>query len=103
MRLSLLTTAFLTSIVLADVQFTTPSAGAIIPGGGSLSIAWGESGSSPAISDLTTYQLFLCAGGNDEASIVQLETITTQGTFANGNQAMGTVPLAMGASTPANS
>lgn len=57
----------------ADVEFTTPSAGATEAGGQVLKVAWKESGTSPPISDLLTYQLFLCAGGNDATSFVRTE------------------------------
>lgn len=56
-------------IALADVKFTLPTAGATVTGG-TISIKWEDSGSSPSISDLTGYQLFLCAGGNAEGSYV---------------------------------
>ena len=54
----------------ADVEFTTPSAGGTVAGGSTLKVAWKDSGTSPPISSLQTYQLFLCAGGNDESSFV---------------------------------
>lgn len=57
--------------VLADVEFTTPSAGGTVPGGSTLKVAWKDSGSGPALSSLQTYQLFLCAGGNDDSSFVR--------------------------------
>lgn len=57
----------------ADVEFTTPSAGATAAGGEVLKVAWKESGSSPPISSLLTYQLFLCAGGNDASSFVRIQ------------------------------
>ncbi|KAF2673132.1 hypothetical protein BT63DRAFT_147000 [Microthyrium microscopicum] len=97
--LTLLTT-FLT-IVLADVKFTAPVAGAVIPAG-SLQIKWTESGDLPAITKFISYQLFLCAGGNDDGTIIQLFPITTQGVFANGNQAIGTISPGLGASQPNN-
>jgi hypothetical protein len=105
MRISTLTALLLavSSIVLADVKFTSPAPGDVVQGGGALTVKWTESGDSPSISDLSTYQLFLCAGGNDDASIVQLEVITTQGMFANGNEAEGTVMAGLGASVPSNS
>ena len=55
----------------ADVEFTSPSAGASAVGGQLLQIAWKESGTSPPITDLQSYQLFLCAGGNDAGSFVR--------------------------------
>lgn len=56
----------------ADVEFTSPSAGAASVGGQLLQIAWKDSGTSPPISDLQSYQLFLCAGGNDAGSFVRV-------------------------------
>ena len=60
--------------VFADVQFTSPSAGGTVAGGKTLSIEWKDSGEKPPLSDLTTYDLFLCAGGNDEESFVCLKS-----------------------------
>ena len=62
--------AAITPFALADIEFTSPTAGAKLTGGGSISIEWQDSGSAPSISDLTTYQLFLCAGGNDDTTFV---------------------------------
>ena len=56
---------------LADVEFTTPDAGGTVAGGSTLKVAWKDSGTGPKISDLQTYQLFLCAGGNDQSSFVR--------------------------------
>ena len=56
---------------LADVQFTSPAAGATVPGGSTLKVEWKDSGIGPAISSLQTYTLFLCAGGNDPSSFVR--------------------------------
>jgi len=94
--------AAITPFALADIEFTSPAAGAKLTGGGSINIEWKESGNSPSISDLTTYQLFLCAGGNDDTTFIQLTAITTSGTFAAGNKAIGTVGVGVGASTPLN-
>ncbi len=58
----------------ADVEFTTPAAGATDAGGQVLKVAWKESGTSPPISSLQTYQLFLCAGGNDANSFVRTQS-----------------------------
>jgi hypothetical protein len=84
------------------VSFTSPTAGSSFVGGGSIRVQWEDSDTAPALSDLTSYQLFLCAGGNDPSSIVQLTTITTNGDFALGNLAEGTIPSTVGASTPKN-
>jgi hypothetical protein len=65
---------FLTTLlpsVFADIRFTTPAGGETFTGGGSIQAAWSDSGDAPSISDLTTYQLFLCAGGNDDGTYVR--------------------------------
>ena len=62
----------LTSFALADVQFTKPAAGTSLAGGGTLAVAWKESGTAPAITTFNSYQLFLMAGGNDAASMVSV-------------------------------
>lgn len=54
----------------ADVEITSPAAGVTVKGGSSISVEWKDSGSQPALSDLKTYTLFLCAGGNDANSFV---------------------------------
>lgn len=54
----------------ADVEFTSPSAAATLQGGSTVKVAWKDSGTKPALSDLQGYQLFLCAGGNDGQSFV---------------------------------
>lgn len=71
MRLQLLSLlGSLASFALADVEFTTPAAGASIAGSGTIKIAWKESGTAPAITTFSSYQLFLMAGGNDAAGMV---------------------------------
>lgn len=55
--------------VFADVKFTSPAAGATVSGP-TISIEWEESGTVPKIADFASYQLFLCAGGNDQSSFV---------------------------------
>lgn len=74
MRFALLTAlSALAALVVADVEFTTPAAGAILTAGSTISIKWDDSGDAPKISALTSYQLFLCAGGNDDASYVRTD------------------------------
>jgi hypothetical protein len=89
------------SLVVADVSFTNPAAGSSFAVG-TIQVEWEDSGTAPALSELTTYSLFLCAGGSDETSIIQLTDITTNGNFANGNLAEGTLTEGLGASTPKN-
>lgn len=62
--------AALTSVVRANVRFITPEPGDEIIGGGAITIEWEDDGETPSIDDLTTYTLFLCAGGNAPNSFV---------------------------------
>ncbi|KAF2260706.1 hypothetical protein CC78DRAFT_472153 [Lojkania enalia] len=87
-------------LVSADVQFTSPKAGAKITGGSAVVVEWKDSGDSPAISDLTTYQLFLCAGGDTEDTYDTLYTMVTAGQFSiTGNKATSTIGLGLGDDT----
>jgi Ser-Thr-rich glycosyl-phosphatidyl-inositol-anchored membrane family len=63
--------ATLTPYVFADVQFTAPEPGATIKAGGTVTIEWKDSGETPPLDTLLSYQLFLCAGGNEDGSYVR--------------------------------
>lgn len=64
--------ALIAPAIFADVNFVTPAPGASIPGGGkTISVSWVDSGEDPPLASLTTYTLFLCAGGNDAPSQVR--------------------------------
>ncbi|EXJ59570.1 hypothetical protein A1O7_03716 [Cladophialophora yegresii CBS 114405] len=78
------------SFVRADVQVVSPQAGDTITGL-NLAIQWKDSGEAPAISQLANYQLFLCAGGNDESDYIPLATLVSAGTYTTGNSI--TIPL----------
>lgn len=58
--------AALAPFAAADVEFTWPEAGEKATGGSGVEIKWKDSGDKPALADLTTYQLWLCAGSNDK-------------------------------------
>lgn len=61
----------LAPLATADVEFTKPTAGQKLTGGGSITVEWKDSGDAPSLSDLTTYTLTLCAGGNEEGQFVR--------------------------------
>ncbi|XTI87950.1 hypothetical protein V2W45_1520406 [Cenococcum geophilum] len=73
----------LTPFSTYHVEFTSPAAGALLVGGGTISIMWQDSCIAPLILDLSQYQLFLVAG------VVAM--IIIQGSFANGNQATANI------------
>jgi len=66
----LLATAALVPFTLAAVSVTSPAPGDIITGL-SLEIDWKDDGKTPKLADLASYQVFLCAGGNTDASFVR--------------------------------
>jgi hypothetical protein len=55
----------LAPLVSADVEFTLPKAGDLLDAGSTITVEWKESKTEPLLTDLLTYQLFLCWGGND--------------------------------------
>lgn len=63
--------AFALPLVFADVEFTSPIAGADVPVG-SITARWKDSGLSPPIADLTLYTLNLMVGGNEAGNMVRL-------------------------------
>lgn len=67
---SLFPFATLFAIALADVEITTPAAGSSVTGL-TLDVAWKDSGKQPPIADLANYQMFLCAGGNEDTNYVR--------------------------------
>ncbi|EXJ84936.1 hypothetical protein A1O3_05611 [Capronia epimyces CBS 606.96] len=88
--------AGLLSFALADVLVTGPVAGDAISGL-SLDIEWKDSGKTPKIADLASYQVFLCAGGNTDTNFVQLATLVQNGDFADGNTVTVTLTAGLGA------
>ncbi len=81
-------------IAFADVKFSTPAAGASLPGGTAFIVTWADSGVAPSISDLLTYQLFLFSGSN--ASPQQLYLLEPSTAFAAGSTVSVTVPVGIG-------
>ncbi|RMZ78826.1 hypothetical protein DV738_g3595, partial [Chaetothyriales sp. CBS 135597] len=84
------------ALARADVEFLTPAAGAS-QSSLKLSITWKESGTAPPISEFTSYQMYLCAGGNDVDEYVDLTELVAEGDFSDGNSATATVTTGLGA------
>ncbi|KAF2656866.1 hypothetical protein K491DRAFT_691536 [Lophiostoma macrostomum CBS 122681] len=101
---SLAALAALQSAVLADVEFTSPKAGDTLDITSPVDIEWTDSNSGVALADLTTYNLFLCAGGNDDGTYKQLYTLTQTGpaSFSTGSKMEQPFDKTLGASTPKN-
>jgi hypothetical protein len=93
----------ISAFATADIRFLTPASGSSVHGDGALSVSWEASGTAPTMDDLISYQLFLCAGGNDDATIVQLAAIVLDGHFTEtGTTAEAVIPSSIGASNPKN-
>lgn len=82
-----------TPSVLGDVLFVSPTPGASVTGGSTFTVSWKDSGSPPAITDLTAYQLFLFSGSNAQPQ--QLFALTNAA-FSAGNSVTVTVPVGVG-------
>ncbi|KAJ9611082.1 Cell wall synthesis protein kre9 precursor [Cladophialophora chaetospira] len=96
LRCVCLVAAVLLSFSRADVQVVSPQAGDTITGL-NLEIQWKDSGKTPPIAQLANYQLFLCAGGNDESDYIPVATLVSAGTFSTGNTITITLTAATGA------
>ena len=78
------------SFVNADVEFTTPAAGADVPVG-TIDVRWKESGTGTPIVELTQYTLALMAGGNEEDNMLQLVAFASQAYYTLGNSRNDTI------------
>lgn len=63
--------AALSSVALANIEFTAPAAGSS-QAAGTVTVTWEDDGTSPDIDLLTTYTLYLMVGGNDASTMVSL-------------------------------
>ena len=52
------------------ITFVKPEAGDTLTADEVIEVEWKDGGSGPAMSDLLSFELFLCAGGNDVDTIV---------------------------------
>jgi len=65
--------AALVTLARAGIEFTKPEAGDKLTAGTAIEVEWKEGGSGPSLSDIATFDLVLCAGGNDAASLVSCQ------------------------------
>lgn len=66
--LALLTT--LATLASAGIEITSPAKGAKLKANDAIEVKWDFAGSGPSQDDLTTYQVFLCAGPQDPGNAV---------------------------------
>jgi hypothetical protein len=67
--LPLVALAALAPLVSAGVKFTNPAPGDKLKAGTAITVEWEEGGTGPKLTDLSTFQLFLCAGGDGVAPV----------------------------------
>lgn len=68
--------AALTPFASAGISFTSPKAGATLTAGTAIEVKWEESSDGPKLAELLSYELSLCAGGNEAGSFVSILAIT---------------------------
>lgn len=91
-------TAFV-SHALADFYFSVPKAGGSYPGGTVIDVTLVDTGDAPTTAELSTYNLWLCAGGSTAGSYDKLLEVVTGGTFDTLTTSV-TIPLTTGGDTP---
>ncbi|PGH14814.1 hypothetical protein AJ79_02830 [Helicocarpus griseus UAMH5409] len=93
----------LTELVIsasAAIEFIAPTAGAILKAGDPLYSEWRQVGNNSDISDGVLYDIYLCAGGNDEGSYDRLMPIAKDKFFSQGNSASALVAADIGGNEP---
>lgn len=55
----------------AEIEIVTPQADAVLKGGGPIAVEWEHPGNSTSFSGSTHYDVFLCAGGNNQDGYVR--------------------------------
>ena len=65
----LVSVCLLSRLARADVQFVLPSPGEH-ESFSDITVQWQESGVNAALTSLTSYEILLCAGGNDPTNYV---------------------------------
>ena len=82
--------ALVLPIVFADVQFTSPAAGDVVPVG-TIEAQWKDSGRDTSLLDLTQYTLLLMTGGNTNDTMRPISTFVSGGIMSAGYNASGTI------------
>lgn len=88
-----MTIVFFLYTTVADVLVTSPAFGTEITGGSTISISWQESGRAPPVADLTSYIVYLCAGGNDRGSFDCSLAVLVDGWTFTQDEGSITVPI----------
>lgn len=100
MRLSqLLVLAAFAPFAFAYPTFTAPAAGATETAAVAFTVTWADNGVAPSISDISTYQLDLCAASDSAADLVVVYPVVTTTTLGSTLTNSVSVPAAQGGST----
>lgn len=95
---SLLALVLALPFAIGEPKLMTPAAGSTLFAG-TITVTWKDGGSSPSVSDLSSYQLLLFTGSNSKP--FQLADLKA-GSFTEGNSISVTVPSSVGGSSPKN-
>ncbi|KAF2774366.1 hypothetical protein EJ03DRAFT_370451 [Teratosphaeria nubilosa] len=95
---SLTLLAATTPFVLAAPKVTVPAAGGTLAAG-KVSVTFEDDGTSPAISELSTYTVQLMVGGNADDNSLPLTTIVTNGEWSSSLTASGTITAGLAGNT----
>ncbi|KAF9883454.1 hypothetical protein FE257_003452 [Aspergillus nanangensis] len=86
-------------LVLADVDFVAPSADTVVKAGDVVTAQWKDSGRLPHISQLSQYNLYLCAQTNIDGSD-EFTALVEGISFARGNSVSFQIDPQMGSEEP---
>ncbi|CAI6337204.1 unnamed protein product [Periconia digitata] len=91
----------LSGVVNAGIQITKPASGIVAKAGSALEVEWKEGGTGPALADLDTFTVDLCAGSNDDP-VCGLAVIAASQKFSTLGHAEGVVQTSVGEDKPTN-
>ncbi|TGO29987.1 hypothetical protein BPAE_0009g00850 [Botrytis paeoniae] len=83
---------------IAYPTFSAPAAAAVETAATPFTVTWADNGDAPAIADITTYQLHVCAGSSTGADLKVIYAVTTSATLGSTVSTSVTVPAVSGSS-----
>ncbi|KAF7889085.1 hypothetical protein EAF00_009385 [Botryotinia globosa] len=83
---------------IAYPTFSAPAAAAVETAATPFTVTWADNGDAPAIADITTYQLDVCAGSSTGKDIKVIYQVTASATLGSTVSTSVTVPPATGSS-----
>ncbi|TEY71093.1 hypothetical protein BOTCAL_0102g00170 [Botryotinia calthae] len=83
---------------IAYPTFSAPAAAAVETAATPFTVSWADNGDAPAIADITTYQLDVCAGSSTGSNLEVIYQVTASATLGSTLTTSVTVPAARGSS-----